>query len=138
MAVQGGLTDSCERKGSEKERYSHLNADFQIIARRDKNTCLNDQCKEIQENNRKGKTRVLFKKTRDTKGTFHIKMGTIKDRNSMELKKGEHIKKRYKEYTEKLYRNYLNDLDNHEGVVTHLETDAGVFLDSCSAKSSGP
>ena len=85
-----------KRKG-EKVRYSHLNADFQIIARRDKNTCLNDQCKEIQENNRKGKTRVLFKKTRDTKGTFHIKMGTIKDRSGMELTEAEDIKKRWQE-----------------------------------------
>ena len=109
-----------KRKG-EKERYSHLNADFQIIARRDKNTCLTDQCKEIQENNRKGKTRVLFKKTRDTKGTFHIKMGTIKDRSGMELTEAEDIKKRWQEQTEELCKIDLHDPDNHDGVITHLE-----------------
>ena len=85
MAVWGGLTNSCEQKRSEKERYKHLNAEFQRIARRNKKAFLKDQCKEIEENSRKGKTRDLFKKIRDTKGTFHAKMGSIKDRNGMDL-----------------------------------------------------
>ena len=84
----------------EKERYTHLNAEFQRIARRDRKAFLSDQCKEIEENNRMGKTRDLFKKIRDTKGTFHAKMGSMKDRNCMELTKAEHIKKRWQEYTE--------------------------------------
>ena len=88
----------------EKERYKHLNAEFQRIARRDKKAFLSDQCKEIKENNRMGKTRDLFKKIRDTKGTFHAKMGTIKDRNDMNLTEGEEIKKRWQEYTEELYK----------------------------------
>ena len=88
----------------EKERYSHLNAEFQRIARRDKKAFLSDQCKEIEENNRMGKTRDLFKKIRDTKGTFHAKMGSIKDRNGMELREAEDIKKRWQEYTEELYK----------------------------------
>ena len=111
-----------KRKG-EKERYTHLNADFQRIARRDKRAFLRDQCKEIQENNRKGKTRDLFKKTRDTKGIFHVKMGTIKDRNGMELPEAEDIKKRWQEYTEELYKKNLHNPDNHDGVITHLERD---------------
>ena len=85
MAVWGGLTNSCEQKRSEKERYKHLNAEFQRIARRNKKAFLKDQCKEIEENSRKGKTKDLFKKIRDTKGTFHAKMGSIKDRNGMDL-----------------------------------------------------
>ena len=94
-----------EAKGKgEKERYPHLNAEFQRIARRDKKAFLSDQCKEIEENNRMGKTRDLFKKIRDTKETFHAKMGTIKDRNGMDLTEAEDIKKRWQEYTEKLYR----------------------------------
>ena len=94
-----------EAKGKvEKERYSHLNAQFQRIARRDKKTFLSDQCKEIEENNRMGKTRDLFKKIRDTKGTFHAKMGTIKDRNYMDLTEAEDIKKRWQEYTEEMYK----------------------------------
>ena len=97
MAVRGGLTNSCEKKRSEKERYKHLNAEFQRIARRDKKTFLSDQCKEIEENNRTGKTRDLFKKIRDTKGTFHAKMGTITDRNDMNLTEAEDIKKRWPE-----------------------------------------
>ena len=97
----------------EKERYTHLNAYFQRIARRDKKGFLNDQCKEIQENNRMGKTKSLFKKIRDTRGTFHAKMGTIKDRNDMDLTEAEGIKKRWQEYTE-LYRKHLNDPDNHD------------------------
>ena len=107
----------------EKERYMHLNAKFQRIARRDKKTFLSDQCKEIEENNRMGKTRDLFKKISDTKGTFHTKMGTIKDRNGMDLTEAEDIKKRWQEYTEELYKKDLHDSDHHNGVVTHLEPD---------------
>ena len=106
----------------EKERYSHLNVEFQRIARRDKNAFLSDQCKEIEENKRIGKTRDLFKKIRDTKGTFHAKMGPIKDRNGMELTEAEDIKKRWQEYTE-LYKKDLHDPDNYDGVITHLEPD---------------
>ena len=123
MAVQGGLTDSCERKGSEKERYTHLNAEFQRIARRDKKAFLSDHCKEIEENNRMGKTRNLFKKIRDTKGTFHAKMGSIKDRNDMDITEAEDIKKRWQDYTEELYKKDLQNPDNHDGVITHLESD---------------
>ena len=107
----------------EKERYTHLNAEFQRIARRDKKAFFNDQCKEIQENNRMGKTRDLFKKIRDNKGTFHAKMGTIKDRNGMDLTEAEDIKKRWQEYTEELYKKDLYDPDNHDGVITHVEPD---------------
>ena len=108
-----------EAKGKrEKERYTHLNAEFQRIARRDKKGFLSDQCKEIRENNRKGKTRDLGQKIRDTKGTFHAKMGSIKDRDSMDLIDAEDIKKRRQEYTEELYKKDLNDSDNHDGVVT--------------------
>ena len=106
----------------EKERYKHLNAEFQKIARRDKKAFLSNQCKEIEENNRMGKTRDLFKKIRDTKGTFHAKMSSIKDRNGMDLTEAEEIKKRWQEYTE-LYKKGLNDSDNHDGVITHLEPD---------------
>jgi len=113
-----------EVKGKEeKERYTHLNAEFQRIPRRDKKAFLSDQCKEIEENNRKGKTRDLFKKIRDTKGTFHAKMDTIKDRNGMDLTEAEDIKKRWQEYTEELYKKDLHDPDNHDGVITHLEPD---------------
>ena len=107
----------------EKERYTHLNAEFQRIARRDKKDFLNNQCKEIEENNRMEKTRDLFKKIRDTKGTFHAKMGSIKDRNGLDLTEAENIKKRWQEYTEELYRKDLHDPDNHNGVITHLEPD---------------
>ena len=110
-------------KQRRKERYSHLNAEFQRIARRDKKAFLNDQCKEIQENHRMGKTRDLIKKIKDTKGTFHAKMGSIKDRNGMDLTEAEDIKKRWQEYTEELYKKDLNDPDNHDGVITHLEPD---------------
>ena len=103
MAVWGGLKNSCEKKTSkkqrEKERYTHLNAEFQRIARRDKKAFLSDQCKEIEENNRMGKARDLFKKIRDTKGAFHAKMGSIKDRNDIDLTEAEDIKKRWQEYT---------------------------------------
>ena len=107
----------------EKERYIHLNAEFQRIQRRDKKAFLSDQCKEIEENNRMGKTRDLFKKIRDTKGTFHAKMGKIKDRNGMYLTEAEDIKKRWQEYTEELYKKDLHKPDNHDGVITHLEPD---------------
>ena len=127
MVVCGGLTNSCERREAkskgEMERYKHLNAEFQRIARRDKKAFLSDQCKEIEENNRMGKTRDLFKKIRDTKGTFHGKMGSIKDRNVMGLTDADDIKKRLQEYTEELYKNYLHDEDNQDGVITHLEPD---------------
>ena len=107
----------------EKERYTHLNAEFQRIARRDKKAFFSDQCKEIVENNRMGKTRDLFKKIRAIKGTFHGKMGTIKDRNGMDLTEAEDIKNRWQEYTEELYKKDLHDPDNHDGVITHLESD---------------
>ena len=106
----------------EKERYKHLNAEFRRPARRDKKAFLSDQCKEIEENNRMGKTRDLFKKIRDTKGNFYEKMGMIKNRNSMDLTEVEDIK-RWQEYTEELYKKDLNDPDNHDGVITHLEPD---------------
>ena len=106
----------------EKEKYSHLNAEFQRIARRDKKAFLSGQCKEIKENNRIGKTRDLFKKIRDTKGTFHAKMGSIQDRNGRDLKEAEDVKKRWQDYTEELYKKDL-DPDNHDGVITHLEPD---------------
>ena len=107
----------------EMERYIHLNAEFQRIARRDEKAFLSDQCKEIEENNRMEKTRDLFKKIRDTKGTFHAKMGTIKDRNGIDLTEAEDIKKRWQEYTEELYRKDLHNPDNHNGVIIHLEPD---------------
>ena len=109
-----------EVKGKgEKERYTHLNAEFQTIAKRDKKAFLSNQCKEIEKNNRMGKTRDLLKKIRDIKGIFHAMMGSIKDRNGMDLTEGEDIKKRWQEYTEKLYKIDLHDLDNHDGVTTH-------------------
>ena len=112
-----------ETKGKEaKERYTHLNAEFQRIARKDEKAFLSDQCKEIEENNRMGKTRDLFKKIKDTKAIFHAKMGTIKDRNCMDLTEAEDIKKRWQKYTE-LYKKDLHDPDNHDGVITHLESD---------------
>ena len=107
----------------EKEGYKHLSAEFQRIARRDKKAFFNDQCKEIEENNRMGKTRDLVNKMKDTKGTFHAKMGSIKDRNGMDLTEAEDIKKRWKEYTEELYKKYLHNPDNQDGVITHLEPD---------------
>ena len=113
-----------EVKGKgEKERYTHLNAEFQRTARRDKKTFLRDHCKEIEENNRVGKTSDIIKKIRDTKGTFHAKMDTIKDRNGMDLTEAEDIKKRWQEYTEELYKKDLNDPDDHDGVTTCLEPD---------------
>ena len=108
-----------KRKG-EKERYIRLNAEFQRIARRHKKAFLSDQCREIEENIRLGKTRSLFKKVRGTKGTFHAKMGSIKYRNGMDLTEAEVIKKRWQEYTEELYKKDLHEQDNHDGVITHL------------------
>ena len=113
-----------EVKGKgEKERYTHLNAEFQRIARRDKKAFQNDQCKETEENNKMGKSRDLFKKIRDTKRTFHAKMVAIKDRNRMDLTEAEGIKKRWQEYTEELYKKDLHEPDNHDGLITHLEPD---------------
>ena len=127
MAVWGGLTNSCEEKKSKKQkekgRYKHLNAEFQRIAKRDKKAFFSNQCKGIEEKNRMGKTTDFFKKIRDIKGTFHAKMGLIKDRNDKDLTEAEDIKKRWQEYTEELYKKHLNDLDNHDGVITHLEPD---------------
>ena len=107
----------------EKERYTHLNAEFQRIAKRDKKAFLSDQCKEIEENNRMGRTRDLFNKIRDTKRTFHAKMGSIKDRNGRNLTEAEDIKKRWQEYIEELYKKDIHDPDNRDGVITHLEPD---------------
>ena len=113
-----------EAKGKgEKKRHIQLNVEFQRIARRDKKAFLSDQCKEVEENNRMGKTRDLFKKIRDTKGTFQAKMGTIKDRNGIDLTEAEDIKKRWQEYTEELCKKDLLDPDNHNGVITNLEPD---------------
>ena len=107
----------------EKERYTHLNAEFQRIPRRDKKAFLSYQCKEIEENNRMGKTRDLIKKIKDTKGTFHVKIGIIKNRNGMDLTEAEDIKKRWQQSTEELYKNDLHDPDNHDDVITHIELD---------------
>ena len=113
-----------EAKGKgEKEGYIHLNAEFQRKGRRDNKAFLSDQCKEIEEDNRMGKSRDLIKKIRDTKGTFHAKMSSIKDRNCTDLTEAEYIKKRWQEYTEELYKKDLHDPDNHDGVVTDLEPD---------------
>ena len=129
MAVWGGLTKAVKRREAkskgEKERYSHLNAEFQRIARRDKKAFLSDarnRWKEKEENNRMGKTRDLFKKIIDTRGTFRAKMGSIKDRNGMDLTEAEDIK-RWQEYTEELYKNDVNDPDNDDGMITCLEPD---------------
>ena len=116
----------------EKERYTHLNAEFQRIARKDKKAFLSDQCQETEENNRMGKTRDLFKKIRDTKGTFHAKMGSIKGRNGIDLTEAEDIKKRWQEYTEELYRKDLHDPDNHDGVITHTHLDPDIL--ECEVK----
>ena len=116
----------------EKERYKYLNAEFQRIARRHKKAFFSDQCKETEENNRMGNSRDLFKKIRDIKGTFHVKMGLIKDRNGMDLTEAEDIKKRWQEYTGELYKKELHDPDNHNGVISHLEPDI------LECKVSGP
>ena len=139
MVVWGGLTNSWEKKRSERQRRRgkifsffskekmelciHLNAEFQRIAQRDKRAFLSDQCKEIEENNKMGKTSDLFKKIRDTKGHFHAKMGSIKDRNGMDLTEAEDTRKRWQDYTEDLCKKDLHDPDNHNGVITHLESD---------------
>ena len=127
MVAQGGLTKAVKRREAkgkgEKERYTHLNAEFQRIARRGKKAFLSNQCKDTEENKRMGKTRDLFKKSRDTKGTFHAKMGSIKDRNCMDLTEAKDIKKRWQEYTEELYKKDLHNPDNHNGVIIHLEPD---------------
>ena len=107
----------------DKGKVIYPHTEFQRTARRDKKAFFSDQCKEIEENNRMGKTRHLFKKTRDTKGTFHAKMGSIKGRNGRDLTEAEDIKKRWQEYTEELYKKELNDPDSHDGVITHLEPD---------------
>ena len=111
-----------QKSKGEKERYKHLNAEFHRIARRDKKAFFSNQCKEIEGKNRMGKTRDLFKKIRDTKGIFHAKMVSIKDRNGMDLTEAEDIKKRWQEYMEELYKD-LYDQDNHDDVITHLEPD---------------
>ena len=121
-ALQIAVKRKEAKSKGEKERYKHLNAEFQRIARRDKKAFLSDQCKEIEENNRMGKTRDLFKKIRDTKGTFHSKMGSMKNRNGMDLTEAEDIKKRW-QYIEELYKKDLHNQDNHDGVITHLEPD---------------
>ena len=123
MAVQIAVKTREAKSKGEKERYSHLNTEFQRIARRDKKGFFSDQCKEIEENNRMGKIRDLFKKIIDTKGTLHAKMGTIKDRNGMDLTEAKDIKKRWQEYVEELYKKDLYGPDNHDGVITHLEPD---------------
>ena len=107
----------------EKERYAYLNGEFQRRARRNKKAFLSDQCKEIEKNNKMGKTRDLFKKITNTKGTFHAKIGSIKDRNGRELAEAEDIKKRWQEYTEELYKKDLHNPDNHNGVIKYLEPD---------------
>ena len=112
-ALQIAVKRRDEKSKGEKERYKHLNAEFQRVARRDKEAFFSDQCKEIEENNRIGKTIDIFKKIRDTKGTFHVKMGSIKDRNDMDLTEAEDIKKRWQEYTEEQYKKDLHDPDNH-------------------------
>ena len=116
----------------EKERYTHSDAEFLRIARRDKKAFLSNQCQEIEQNNRMGKTRDLFRKIRNTKGTFHAKMGSIKDRNGMDLREPEDIKKRWQEYTKELYKKDLYDPDNHNSVITHQSQI------SWNVKSSGP
>ena len=113
-----------------KERYTHLNTEFQRIARSDKEDFLSDQCREIEDNNIMRKTRDLFEKIRDTKGIFHAKMGSIKDRNGMNLTEVEDIKNKQQDYTEKLYKKDLHDPDNHDGVITHLEKD----IQECEVK----
>ena len=119
----------------ERERYTHLSAEFQRIAKREKEAFLNEQCKEIEENNRMAKTRDLFKKIRGFsprkfKGTFHAKMGSIKDRNGMDLTEAEDIEKRWQEYTKELYKKDLHDPENHDSVITHLEPD----IQECEVK----
>ena len=122
-ALQIAVKRRDAKSKGEKERYTHLNAEFQRIARRDKKVFLSDQCKDIQENNRIGKARDLFKEIRDTKGTFHAKMGSIKDRNGMDLTEAEDIKNRWQEYIKELYKKDLHYPDKHDGVKIHPEPD---------------
>ena len=122
-ALQIAVEQREVKSKGENERYSHLNAEFQRIARRDKKVFLSNPCKEIEENNRMRKTGDLFKKIRDTKGIFRAKMGSIKDRNGMDLTEEEDINKRCQEYTEELYKKDLHDPDKYNGVITHLEPD---------------
>ena len=122
-ALQIAVKRRKAKSKGEKERYTHLNAEFQRIARRNKKAFLSNQCKEIEENNRMGKTRDFLKKIRDTKGTFHAKMGSINDRNGVDLTEAENIKKRWQAYTAELYTKDLHNPDNHEGLITHLEPD---------------
>ena len=117
-----------------KERYTHLKPEVQRIARRDKKAFLSYQCKEIEGNNRMGKTRDLFKKIRDTKGTSHAQMCLIKDRNGMDITEAEDIKKRWQEYTEELYKKDLHDPENHDGVITHLEQTCEQTSHECEVK----
>ena len=125
MVVWGGLTNSCEKRRSEKQRRKGKIFPFECRVpenrRRDEKAFLSNQCKEIEENNRMGKTKDLFNKIRYTKGTFHAKMGSIKDRNGMDLTEADDIKKRWQEYTEELYKKGLHEPDNHNGVITYLE-----------------
>ena len=130
-ALQIAVKSREVKSKAEKEKYKHLNAEFQRMARRDRKAFLSDQCKGIEGNNRMGKTRDLFKKIRDTKGTFHAKMGSIKDRNGRDLTEAEDIKKRWQEYTEELYKKDLHDQVNHNGVITNLEPD----ILECEVKS---
>ena len=122
-ALQIAVKRRKAKSKGEKERYTYLKAEFQRTTKRDKKAFLSDECKEIEENNRMGKTRDLIKKIRDTKGIFHAKMCSIKNRNGMDLTEAEDIKKRWQEYTEELYKKDLHDQDNHNGVITHLEPD---------------
>ena len=136
MAGWGGCTNSYKKKRSEKQRRKgkiyHLNAGFQRTARRDKKAFLTNQCKEIEENNRMGKTRDLFKTIRATKGTFHAKMGSIKGRNGRDLSEAEDIKKRWQEYTEELYKKDLHNQDYHDGVITHTQLEPDIL--ECEVK----
>ena len=122
-ALQIAVKKQEVKSKGKKERYTHLNAEFQRIVRRDKKAFLSNQCKETEENIRTGKTRDLFKKIRGTKGTFHAKMGLIKNRNGVDLTKTEDVKNRWQEYAEELYKKDLHDPYNHDGVITHLEAD---------------
>ena len=122
LALQIAVKRREAKSKREKERYKHLNAEFQRIARRDKKAFRSDQSKKIEENNRMGKTRDVFKKIRDNKGTFHAKTGSIKDKNGRDLTEAENIK-RWQEYTEELYKKDFQDQDNHDGVITHLDPD---------------
>ena len=126
-ALQIALKRRQAKSKGEKERHTPLNAEFQRITRRDKKAFLSDQCKEIEEDNRMGKTSDLFKKFRDNKGIFHAKMGSIKDKNGMDQTEADDMKKRWQEYTEELYKKYLHDQDNHGGVITHTHLEVDIL-----------